>query len=75
MERRYRHPDSGVERILEELAQQGGDLRLIDDFAKRAVERVAAKNREPSERRSAISFDVAAPSSLSSCMMGSGSLA
>ena len=43
MERHYRHPDSGVERILEELAQQGGDLRLIDDFAKRAAERAAVR--------------------------------
>ena len=43
MERRYRHPDVGVERILEELAQQGGDLKLIDDFARRAAERLAAK--------------------------------
>ena len=34
MERHYRHPDSGVERMMEELAQQGGDVRLIDDFAK-----------------------------------------
>ena len=75
MERRYRHPDSGVERILEELAQQGGDLRLIDAFAKRAVERVAAKNSEQSERRLAISLHAAAPFNLSSCMVGSGSLA
>ena len=57
MERRYRHPDSGVERILEELAQQGGDLGLIDDFAKRAAERAAAKIAGHCVERSAMPIE------------------
>ena len=39
MKRFHKHPDPDVERILDELAKQGGDLNLIDDFARRASER------------------------------------
>ena len=39
MTRMYRHPVVEVERILEELANQGVDLKLIDEFARRAAER------------------------------------
>ena len=42
MKRFHKHPDPDVERILQELAKQGGDLNLIDDFARRASERSLA---------------------------------
>ena len=34
----HKHPDPDVERILQELAKQGGDLNLIEEFARRAAE-------------------------------------
>ena len=42
MERIYKHPNVAVERLLEELANQGVNMKLLDDFAKRAAERKAA---------------------------------
>ena len=42
MERIYKHPNVAVERLLEELANQGVNMKLLDDFAKRAAERRTA---------------------------------